>query len=49
MCRPLEYVKKGILRTFNHPNPKTSVFQGFQDLENAVMNFKYIQVLHEPI
>ena len=35
--------------TFKHPYHKSTVFQGFQGLEKAVMNFKYLQALQGPV
>ena len=36
-------------RTLNHPKPKSTVFHGFQGLENAVVNLKHFQALQEPV
>ena len=43
------FKKKVISKTFNHPNPNSIVFNGFQGLENAVMNFKHFQAIHGPV
>ena len=37
----------GVLNTTNQP--KSNDFQGFQKLEEAVMNFKYFQALQGPV
>ena len=40
--------KIGNSMTFKHPNIKSTVLKEFQDLEKAMMNFKYFQALQGP-
>ena len=49
LCKRLQDLQtKGNSRTFKHPYSKSTVFQGLQGLEKALVKFKHFKDLYEP-
>ena len=49
VCKRLyDLQTKGNSRTFKHPYSKSTVFQGLQGLEKALVKFKHFKDLYEP-
>ena len=49
-CKILyDFKNKENSRTFKHSYHKSTVFQGFQGLDKALINFKYFQALQGPV
>ena len=50
LCKRLQDLQtKGNSRTFKHPYSKSTVFQGLQGLEKALVKFKHFQALQGPV